>query len=294
MYHKNLHFVKFQYIFRNMKPVMEYQDYRRYLQDVYSARKERSAFSWREFARLAGYASPVYLKLVCEGKSSLSEIGVERVANAVGLSGSELCYFRALVRFNQAKDAGEKKSAFEDMRSIAKANKVNVVGEDQYDYFNSWRNPVLRELAPLAPGASAAELAARMLPKTSASEVKDALRLLLSTGMLVQNADGTYREAEKSVTTGNMEVASLAVRSMHREMGKLAVAALDGVPPAERDISGITLGLTESAFDKIANELSEFRRRVVAIATEDAGADRVYRLNLQLFPLTAKKQEASK
>ena len=42
---------------------------------------------------------------------------------------------------------------------------------------------------------------------------------------------------------------------------------------------------------KIVEELAEFRKKVVAIATEDDGMDRVYRLNLQLFPLTKNIQE---
>ena len=61
-----------------MKPITEYRDYRRCMQDFYDERKRTNSFTWREFARLAGFTSPIYLKLVCEGKSSLSELGIER------------------------------------------------------------------------------------------------------------------------------------------------------------------------------------------------------------------------
>jgi hypothetical protein len=37
--------------------------------------------------------------------------------------------------------------------------------------------------------------------------------------------------------------------------------------------------------------LDECRRQVISIAAEDQNADQVYRLNLQLFPLTRKVEE---
>jgi uncharacterized protein (TIGR02147 family) len=270
---------------------MEYQNYRAYMQDFYSARKERSGFSWREFASLAGYASPVYLKLVCEGKTNLSEIGIERTAGAMGLVGTELRYFRVLVRFNQEKKPAPKKMYFKELREIARSCEITVVGEDQYDYYQSWRNPVLRELAPAMPGASAAEMASQIVPKTTAAEVKDALRLLLNTGMLVKDKNGNLQQSTHSVSTGILEISSLAVRDLHRQMGALAVESLDEVPAPERDISGLTLGLTENGFDRIKNEIADFRRHIVAIVNEESGMDRIYRLNMQLFPLTRKKAE---
>ena len=84
-----------------MKRVMEYQNFRIYVRDFYTERKLASGFTWRDFAKLAGYSSPVFLKLVCDGKANLSEVGIERVANAMGLVGADLQYFRALVNFNQ-------------------------------------------------------------------------------------------------------------------------------------------------------------------------------------------------
>lgn len=273
---------------------MEYQNYRLYMQDFYSARKDRSGFSWREFARLAGYASPVYLKLVCEGKTTLSEVGIERTAGAMGLVGTELRYFRVLVRFNQEKEAAKKKEHFKELREIAKSCRVSIVGEERYDYYQSWRNPVVRELAPMMPRASSADLASQMISKTSAAEVKQTMKLLTDAGFLVKDKKGNWKQADSSVSTGNLEVASLAVREMHRQMGELAVESLESVPPEDRDISGLTLGLTENGFNRIKNEIAEFRRHIVAIAREESDAEFIYRLNMQLFPLTEKiSQEGS-
>lgn len=269
-----------------MKPVMEYNNFRIFVRDYYAERKDRSGFTWRDFAKAAGYSSPVFLKLVCDGKANLSEAGVERVASAIGLVGVDLQYFRLLVSFNQEKDSAAKKQAFAEMRKLAKDNETAVVGEDQYDYYESWLNPVIREVAPLMNGATPAKMAEQVMFDADTAKVKKSLKLLQKTGLLEKDEQGEFKQGNKSITTGSLEVASLAIREMHRQMGELAVQSLDQVPVDERDISGLTIGISEDAFAKIAKEIADFRRRVSSIVMEDSGNERVYRLNVQLFPLT--------
>lgn len=265
---------------------MEYTSYRVYIRDYYAERKERSGFTWRDFAKAAGYSSPVFLKLVCDSKANLSEAGIERVASAMGLVGVELQYFRHLVALNQEKTSAAKKKIFSEMRAIANENSFVLVGEEQYDYYGSWLNPVLREMAPRLDGATPAQMAGELVFERDAAHVKSSLKLLEKNGFLNKDEQGHYSQTNRSITTGNLDVASLAIREMHRQMGELGVQSLDQVPVKERDISGLTIGISETAYEKITKEIAEFRRRISSIVMEDSGEERVYRLNVQLFPLT--------
>ena len=269
-----------------MKPVLEYTSYRVYIRDYYTERKERSGFTWRDFAKAAGYSSPVFLKLVCDGKANLSEAGIERVASAMGLVGVDLQYFRQLVAFNQEKTSSTKKKIYAEMRSLANENAFALVGEDQYDYYGSWLNPVLREMAPRLNGATPVQMAGELVFDSDTAKVKSSLKLLEKNGFLEKDEQGHYTQTKRSITTGNIDVTSLAIREMHRQMGELGVQSLDQVPVKERDVSGLTIGISEEAYEKIIKEIAEFRRRVSSIVLEDSGEERVYRLNVQLFPLT--------
>ena len=269
-----------------MKPVVEYTSYRVYIRDFYAERKERTGFTWRDFAKAAGYSSPVFLKLVCDSKANLSEAGVERVASAMGLVGVDLQYFRQLVAFNQEKSSAAKKRIFAEMRKLADENSFALVGEDQYDYYGSWLNPVLREMAPRLTGATPAQMAGELVFNSDTTSVKKSLKLLEKNGFLEKDELGRYSLSNRAVTTGNLDVTSLAVREMHRQMGELGVQCLDQVPVNERDVSGLTIGISEHAFEKITKEIAEFRRRISSIVMDDSGEERVYRLNVQLFPLT--------
>ena len=272
-----------------MKDVFEYTGYRQYIADFYAERKVKSAFTWREFARMAGFSSSVHLKYVSEGRFNLGEDAVERVAKAMGLGGNRLEYFRAMVEFDHAVTDNIKKEIFDRMLSIAKQSNAKVIEGDAFRYFDSWKNPVLRELAPAMPGAKPLALAHACRPKISAAEVSESLNFLVKANLLSKDADGNYVQTDKYVTAGPMEAAPVAIRGLHRQMGEIALEAIEGVPQAERHFSGVTLGITRHAYDEIIAVIDDCRRKIIEIATRDDATDEVYRLNMQFFPMTNKQ-----
>ncbi len=271
-----------------MKDVLKYTNYHQYIADYYAEKKAKSAFTWQTFTRAAGFSSPVFLKYVSEGRSNLGEETARQVANAMGLVGYEQDYFVEMVKFDHAKTDDEKKSAFNRMLAIADIHKVRIIEGDSFRYFESWKNPVLRELAPAMPGAKPLAIARACRPKISAAEVSESLNFLVKANLLQKDKDGNYAQTETGVSTGPMDVTPVAVRGMHRQMGEFALEAIEGVPQNERHFSGLTLGITQDAYDEIVQEIAEFRKRIVAIATRNDATDEVYRLNIQFFPMTKK------
>ena len=272
-----------------MRPIVEYSDFRQYMLDYYEERKRRSVFSWREFSKIAGFTSSSYMKVVCDGKSKLSRIGVERTGAAMGLVGFEMEYFRAMVEFGQAATEEKKKAAYENMLAIAKVHKVRVLEGDLFEFYDSWQNPVVRELAPLMPGATPGEIAKKCYPEISAAEVQQSLNFLTKAGLLKKAGDSSFVQAETSIT-GTPDATRLALRGMHRQMSKLATPALD-LPVEQRNFSGVTMGVSRESYERIVKVLDECRRQIIAIAADDKNIDQVYRLNLQLFPLTKNVKE---
>jgi uncharacterized protein (TIGR02147 family) len=271
-----------------MKDVLEYTGYRQYIADYYADKKAKSAFTWQMFAEKAGFSSPVYLKYVSEGRFNLSEEAAIRVAAAMSLVEYERDYFCEMVRFDHAKTDDEKKVFFNKMLAIADAHKVKVIEADSYRFFEDWKNPVLRELAPSMPGAKPLALARACRPEITAAEVTESLSFLVKANLLQKDKDGNYVQTEKSVTTGPMKATPVAVRSLHRQMGEFALDAIEGVSQDERHFSGLTLGITRQAYEKIVQEIAECRKRIIAIAREDDATEEVYRLNMQFFPMTNK------
>ena len=271
-----------------MKDVLEYTSYRQFIADYYADKKAKSAFTWQMFAEMAGFSSPVYLKYVSEGRFNLSEEAALRVASAMSLVEYERDYFCEMVRFDHAKTDEEKKIFFNKMLAIAAAHKVKIIEADSYRFFEDWKNPVLRELAPSMPGAKPLALARACRPEITAAEVTESLSFLVKANLLQKDKDGNYVQTEKSVTTGPMKATPVAVRTLHRQMGEFALDAIEGVSQDERHFSGLTLGITREAYEKIVQEIAECRKRIIAIAREDEATEEVYRLNMQFFTMTNK------
>ena len=271
-----------------MKPIVEYSDFRKFMRDYYEDRKARSAFSWREFSKVAGFTSPSYMKVVCDGKSKLSRIGIERTGAAMGLAGFEMAYFRAMVQFGQAETDDKKKAAYEEMMAIAKVHKVRTLEGELFEYYDTWRNPVLRELAPIMPNATPGEMAKMCYPDVSALEVQQSLGFLTKSGLLKKDG-GNFVQSEAGVT-GSTDATRLALRGMHRMMSQLATPALE-LPKEERHFSGVTMGISRESYAKIENILEECRKKIIAVAAEEKNVEQVYRINLQLFPLTRNIKE---
>ncbi|MBO7617667.1 MAG: TIGR02147 family protein [Bacteroidales bacterium] len=269
-----------------MKTVTEYKDYRQYILDYYSERKRSSAFTWREFAKLAGFASGSYLKLVCDGKTRLREEGAKKTAFAMGLLGFEYDYFVLMVRYESAKTNREKKKCFEEMQALSAANHVKILGSDLYTFYETWKHSVIRELAVAMPGAKPNEIAKVCRPAISAADVSESLRFLLKSGLLERDIKGNYHQTNRSLSTGRLNVVVVAIHSLLRQMGEFALEALDTLPISERHFSGITMGMTAESYEKVVVELTECRKRIVSIVSADKNVEKVCRLNMQLFPLT--------
>lgn len=275
-----------------MKSILEYKDYRAYMQDYYDYRKSHGAFSWREFCKLAGFSSPNFLKLVCMGQSSLSKIKIAPAAKAMGLVGYESEYFKQLVLFGNAETDSAKKEALIEMERIAREHKVRVVDADAFQYYESWKYPVIRELAPMMPGARPRDIAEECKEYVSAEEVRDILAFLVKAGFLKKDGEKVYSQTEQSVI-GSPEALPIAIRAMHKEMGNMAVRAVDRYSASERFFTGMTIGVNETNYARIVAEIDACAKRIAAIANEGDNLDQVYGLNFQLFPFTNKTKGAN-
>jgi uncharacterized protein (TIGR02147 family) len=135
------------------------------------------------------------------------------------------------------------------------------------------------------PGAKPLEIARACKQKISAAEVSETLDFLVKAKLLKKDKSGNYQQTDKAIKMAPVEAVPLAARDLQRQMGEFAIQSLD-LPLSERMMSGYTLGLTRRAYERIKKEVDEFYRRIVAIATEEDETERVYRLNVQLFPMS--------
>ena len=93
---------------KSMKPILSYLDFREYIRDYYLEKKAQSGFSYRDFSKAAGFSSPVFIKLIIEGKTNVTRTSISALCDAMGLRKKDRQYFKSLVLFGQAEDIDSK------------------------------------------------------------------------------------------------------------------------------------------------------------------------------------------
>jgi len=272
--------------------VTRFTDYRAYLRAMIAWLKvNRRGFSYRTFAKKAGFSSPSFLKLVADGQRKLSAESVERVAVGLGLDRREAEAFELLVEMGQAESDSRKNRAYTKIAKLAQRDPVKKIEVDQYEAYSRWQTMVLRELVQLPDFDENPErLAKRMRFKTKPDEIKKGVDNLERLGLVVRDEAGKLIPAEKNLTSGP-EVRSLAIRNFHRSMLQRAIEALDTVPLAERNVSGVTVALTRRQYGRVIELVQTLRREVLAVAEEtspheDDEPPEIHQLSFALFPLT--------
>ena len=125
------------------------------------------------------------------------------------------------------------------------------------------------------------------MPEATAGEVRNALELMLRLGLLERDSAGNYRQVNRWLSNGGAPM-SFSLQSMQKQFALLAADALDTIPNVDRNVSGLTFGADEKTYERIEDEVNKFRRTIMDIISKAKKYDRVYRLNLQLFPLSRK------
>jgi uncharacterized protein (TIGR02147 family) len=268
--------------------IFEYLDYRLFLRDLYASQKAKSpAFSHRAFSRRAGLRSSNYLSLIMKGERDLSSEMAPRFAKACGLARREADFFCDLVAYGQAKTTEEKQRWHERLARFRKFRDAHRLAGEQSAYHAHWYMPALRELVCLPSFSEEPKWIAQALePPISERQASDALVTLMRLGLLLRDAAGRLRQAQALLTTGPGPL-SHHVFAFHHGMLDLAKRALDRLPREERDISSLTLSVTEASLPLLKQRIRELRQELLQLAEcESAPPERVVQINFQLFPLS--------
>ena len=273
------------------RKIYEYLDYRQYLTDYYQFKKlHSSGFSLRTFSDRIGFKTKDFILRVMRGDKNLSAQSVPMVAQALKLGKRESEFFEALVGFNQAGTTEERDNWFSQLQITLKAARFTStqlrLAHHQYQVYSQGYHLAVRSLIGLHGFAGDyAALAARMHPRISPEEARQSVALLENCGLVICDAQGQYTLTRTAITTGD-RVSRFALQGYHQHTLKLGSASIDADAPSTRNISGLTLGISQKGYARIVERLNAFRKEVAQIADEDAEADRVYQLQLLLFPLS--------
>jgi uncharacterized protein (TIGR02147 family) len=273
-----------------MAALFNYFDYREFLKDDFGERKARNpGFSVRAMATKLGLNSST-LTRIFNDKRNLSKNLLPKFIKFLGLRSKETEYFTHMVAFCQSKSERQRIAEYREMVKL-RNGRTKEVSRNQYALYEEWYFSAIRELLRFFPFNGDFQALGRMLePPVSVQEAKRALNLLLGLG-LVDRVNTSYIVRDGSITTGALWHGT-AVQKFHQDTLSKAVEALERIPRQERDFSTMTMCYSAEGYKKVRELLKHAREELTRIEECDRGRNRVYQVNMQLFPLSKPYEEA--
>ena len=275
-----------------------YTDFRIYLKDFFEFKKQTQSsrirpYSYAAFSAAADIKSPNYLKLIIDGQRNLSDEMVKKFSKALSHSKDEFLEFGALVKYGQAKDPLERNRCLRALADLRIKHKIKSgkIDADIWDAVPSWVGWVIKALLD-QKGVSYREedLRATLKGRASTDEIRKTLQKLVTSGELKKDYESnTYVKGAQVSQAGQIPVE--LVRKLQAELIYLGLESLAQDDPKDREFGAFTMSLTEKEFEEMKFEIRQLRRNWYAkygLARESEKGDRVFQLNVQLFPMTDK------
>jgi len=194
-------------------------------------------------------------------------------------------YFELLIRYNHAKSCTEK-ALYHDKILYKKRRKIKTLKKSQSAFYTKWYFSVIRELLNgIDFKDDFKSLSELILPNITPDEAKAAINLLESLSIIMKNEAGSYVLNDKFV----MPESDIPISLLHNyqlQMMSLAINALKKMSKETREISTVTVSLSEDGFKRVCKKMINTRRDILEIARDDSGKIAgVFQINFQAFPV---------
>lgn len=271
---------------KEMKSILTYNDYRKFLRDYYQEKKKLSrSFSFRFFARKADLGSPNYFKLVMDGQRNLTHRNVRKFARGLGLGDREQLYFENLVFYNQSTDEDEKTFFKKNLDLVKSKHDEALMTHDQYEIFSLWYPAAIREALLINTFPSTPKkIAARFDHNFTPQQAREAISLLERIGLITRKKDGSLQVQQQSIGTPDLTKSDALLR-FYESMIELAKKSVEGQSSKERCLSGVTVAIAKKDLPEAFRKIHQFRSELDHFFSKGKPYDAVYQLNLQLFRL---------
>jgi uncharacterized protein (TIGR02147 family) len=277
--------------------VSDYTDYRLFLARYFEYRQKISAgdvrpYNYAAFSAAANIKSPNYLKMIIEGRRNLSDEMALKFAKALGLNKEQSEDFQLLVAYGQATDPADRNMVLKKLSEhrVQAKLKSGEIDRKTWEKVPNWAAWVIYAMVDQeGVRYDSKSLKDLLRGKASESEIEEALQSLFASGELVQDpATGAVSKARRLIESAE-DVPVALVRKLQAQLMYLGLESLYQDAATEREFGTLTMSLTKSEFDEIKFKLRQMRKQINkdnSIARMNSKGERVYQLNIQLFPVS--------
>lgn len=264
-----------------------------FLSQLYAdAKKQSSNYSYRQFSQDLGFGFTNYLHLILSKKRKLSGKAALRIARELDLRGPQKKQFLGMVKYALSRTQSAREGALSEILDARSQQLASPLDRGQIEYLSQWYHPVIREILSMQTSIHTPEwIATHIFPPLEVEIVRDSLKLLERIGYIAKERN-RYVLKDVHVRTP-AEIEGMAIVKYHYEMITRAKESLTQVHAFERDISAMTVPMSTADVSEVKMLVQEFQKSILSISEKSQSADRVYQINIQLFPFSIAKEPKS-
>lgn len=264
--------------------IYQYDDFRLFLKERYHQKMlEVPKYSYRKFAKEAGFANPGYLNDVIKGFKPLSEHAAEQMGKAFQLKVHETEFLKLLAAFGQAKTADRKNSFYKQILARRNRSRFTRLNPALSRYYQDYRYGLVRgAIEVLDFRGDYDALAAFLDPPIPVAMVKKLVRDLAEWRLVEQGPDGRYQ------TTPTMVEPAPNLMGMSRQINAewlvQAKEALHRLPREKRHVSTMILNISDGLSKELNEMIEKFREEVFKKVEADRKPERIVQLSIAYIP----------
>ncbi len=272
--------------------VYHYNDFRKFLGDFQEVKRTVDRrFTKSAICKELGLPnSRSYFNDVLNGKP-VSSTYIERFINLFGFDTDQAKFFRVLVKFNQADTLEERELYFEQLISLNKTPR-KLLDTDVIAYYSEWYHSAIRAaLETIDFKDDFASLAKKIFPPITEKKARESIDLLIRLGLIKKNKEGYLKIIDKAIAAGS-EIKTELLKQYQLKCLEASNAALIKNNTMHQVFSTNTISISKEGYDRLKKRLAKFKSEIRSLVHKDENqADRVYQMNIQLFPNTKQKKE---
>ncbi|MBD3345516.1 MAG: TIGR02147 family protein [Chitinivibrionales bacterium] len=163
---------------------------------------------------------------------------------------------------------------------------IGKVGPGTFAFYSKWYHSAIWAVLTFFKFKRNYKALSKVLyPEITPDQAKSSIQLLTKLGFLKKNEQGYLEPTDRSISSGETEN-SPEVSEFHEQTMSLAREAMNKVPLDQREMSTMTISISDRTYKEVLNTIKACRQQLFKIARNDKTPRRVFQINFQVFPLS--------
>jgi uncharacterized protein (TIGR02147 family) len=241
-----------------------------------SLKARNPAYSIRAFSKQVG-VTPGTLSLILLGKRKASKKLALKIADKLALDPCERSELLECFPKPRRQASTEEGPTLSYLQLTA----------DQFRVVAEWHYFAILNLIELKNFKSGIASIANRLG-VSETKTKDAIERLKRLGMLAEDELGNFSRTQARYRTTD-DIADISLQKSHHETLELAKESIIRDSVDRRDFTWVTFAMDKKKLPQAKTLIRKFQDDLIDLLDQNSEPDEVYRLSMQLFPLTQVK-----